>query len=157
MAHLDKDCYNPTGYGKEKVSGFTPEERGSFDNFLKDKEWFDSYRQEFPDEDRAFTYFSARTNARASGEGWRLDYFICSPEFKGAVYRNAIHDNIYGSDHVPISCNLDLFFNSLGRSEMESLSRLTIVKEEKSPLHQIPQKFATQKSIREEGESEPEQ
>lgn len=42
------DVYDPKG--KDKISGFTPEERKSFSDFLKDEKYIDTFRHLYPDE-----------------------------------------------------------------------------------------------------------
>jgi exodeoxyribonuclease-3 len=40
--------------------------------------------------------------------GWRLDYFMVSPDLKERVLAADIYDEVMGSDHCPISLVLDL-------------------------------------------------
>lgn len=60
--------------GKEKIACFTPQERASFEGFLK-RGFVDVYRFLYP-EKQEFTYFSLRTRAKPVNKGWRIDYFI---------------------------------------------------------------------------------
>jgi exodeoxyribonuclease-3 len=46
-------------------------------------------------------------NARANGTGWRIDYFLVSQGLKDRVKEAAIHDDVMGSDHCPVSLILD--------------------------------------------------
>lgn len=47
VAHHDVDVYDPKG--KDKIPGFTPEERQSFGEFLTDHGYVDSFRALNPD------------------------------------------------------------------------------------------------------------
>lgn len=57
-----------------------------------------------------FTYWSARSNARVTNRGIRLDYFLCSEEFRNndgscpnLVDSYILHEDTIGvSDHCPI-------------------------------------------------------
>jgi exonuclease III len=49
-----------------------------------------------------YSFWSARTKARESNNGWRLDYFIVNKEGKEKVLDSEILDSIMGSDHCPI-------------------------------------------------------
>lgn len=46
VAHNDIDVYDTKG--KDKVPGFTPEERSSFGQFLARSTWIDTYRYFYP-------------------------------------------------------------------------------------------------------------
>jgi exodeoxyribonuclease-3 len=35
--------------------------------------------------------------------GWRLDYFMVSPDLKDRIVAADIHDEVMGSDHCPVS------------------------------------------------------
>lgn len=59
-------------------------------------------------EKREYTYFSARTNAKASNKGWRIDYFVVHSNDLSMVSDVTIHKDFNGSDHVPIHLHLDL-------------------------------------------------
>lgn len=72
--------------------------------------FFDSYRHLYPDVTGAYTFWSARTAARERNVGWRLDYFVLSDRAKEQLVDNIINDQVYGSDHCPITLlvNFDL-------------------------------------------------
>jgi len=86
-------------------SGFTDEERGDFHLYLSEG-MVDILRELNPNTHGLYTWWSARTNARARNIGWRIDHFLVSREIKGRVNNATIHDNIFGSDHCPISIEL---------------------------------------------------
>ena len=39
--------------------------------------------------------------------GWRIDYLLVSPALRSAVVDAAIHADVMGSDHCPVSVTLD--------------------------------------------------
>jgi exodeoxyribonuclease-3 len=98
VAHEEIDIYDPKG--KEKVPGYTPEERKSFDNFLKSG-YIDTFRHLHNDEVK-YTFWSARANLRPSNRGWRLDYFIMRNNNISMVVDSTIHNEYMGSDHCPV-------------------------------------------------------
>ena len=46
--------------------------------------------------------------ARERGIGWRIDYFLVSPQLMPKTTGAAILDDVYGSDHCPIELELEL-------------------------------------------------
>ncbi len=102
VAHQPIDVFDPKG--KEKIAGYTPEERESFDNFLKSG-FVDTFRHLYP-EKKQFSFWSARSSARKEDRGWRLDYFIINKEDIGMVVDSTIHGEYHGSDHCPIQLRL---------------------------------------------------
>ena len=104
MCHHEIDIAKPKG--NEKTAGFTKEEREGFTQFLAGG-WVDSFRSLHPKEVK-YSYFSARTNARQSNTGWRLDYFVIDEKGLPAVTESLINNEVFGSDHTPIELQLDL-------------------------------------------------
>lgn len=104
VAHQPIDVFDPKG--KEKIAGYTPEERESFDNFLK-QGFVDTFRHLYP-EKKQFSFWSARSGARKEDKGWRLDYFVINKEDADMVLDSTIHGEYHGSDHCPIQLRLKL-------------------------------------------------
>ena len=105
VAHHEIDISNPKG--NLKSAGFTVEEREEFTNLLKTG-WVDSFRELYPKEVK-YSYWSMRSNARASNKGWRLDYFVVDSEgFKKGVKDSVINNTVFGSDHCPIELTWSL-------------------------------------------------
>lgn len=105
VAHHEIDISNPKG--NLRSAGFTVEEREEFTKLLKTG-FVDSFRELYPKEVK-YSYWSMRSNARASNKGWRLDYFVVDEDcFKKAVQNSEINNTIYGSDHCPIELTLKL-------------------------------------------------
>lgn len=66
----------------------------------------------FDESEENFTWWSYRTRARERNAGWRLDYFYVNEEIKDNVKSATILNEIYGSDHCPVTLELD--FNNEG-------------------------------------------
>jgi exodeoxyribonuclease III len=99
VAHHEIDISNPKG--NLKSAGFTVEERDEFTNLLNTG-FVDSFRELYPKEVK-YSYWSMRSNARATNKGWRLDYFVVDSDgFKKGVQDSIINNDVHGSDHCPI-------------------------------------------------------
>ena len=101
VAHQEIDLSNPKqNKGKH---GFTNEERAGFSNFIANN-LVDIYRKENPTQEGIFTWWSHFAKSRERNIGWRIDYFIISNNIVSTKVNNAsIHNDIFGSDHCPIS------------------------------------------------------
>lgn len=98
VAHQEIDLANPKA--NEKNPGFTSEERGWLDYFLK-KGFIDTFRI-FNQEPDQYTWWSYRFNARARNIGWRIDYFCVDKKSRKRVLDSTIKAEIGGSDHCPV-------------------------------------------------------
>ena len=104
VAHSEDDLANPKpNVGKH---GFTDEERRGFQNFL-DAGLIDTFRL-FTDGNGHYTWWTHWANARARNVGWRIDYFLASDSLKDRIKSASIHPDILGSDHCPVSINIDV-------------------------------------------------
>jgi exodeoxyribonuclease-3 len=104
VAHTEEDLANPKpNIGKK---GFTQEERAGFDNWLK-AGLVDVFRRDHQG-NGYYTWWSHFANARARYVGWRIDYFLVSDKLAGRVKSADIHPKILGSDHCPISLELEI-------------------------------------------------
>jgi exodeoxyribonuclease-3 len=104
VAHTEDDLARPKpNVGKK---GFTAEERSGFQAFL-DAGFVDTLRL-FKQGNGYYTWWAHFGNARANNVGWRIDYFLVSGSLKDKVKAADIHPAIMGSDHCPISLELDL-------------------------------------------------
>ena len=63
----------------------------------------DTFRLRHPEETGAYSWWSYRFKAREKNAGWRIDYFIVSDRLGERVSEAAIHPEIQGSDHCPVS------------------------------------------------------
>jgi exodeoxyribonuclease-3 len=66
----------------------------------------DVFRNKFPDQVQ-YTWWTYRLNARERNIGWRIDYFLVSDFLLPGVKEVSVNDEIYGSDHCPITLELD--------------------------------------------------
>ena len=87
-------------------AGFTDEERERM-RILLGSGFIDSFRFLHPDEEK-YSWWSYRFNARANNAGWRIDYFIVSDRIKDKIKSAEIHNDIMGSDHCPVSIEIDI-------------------------------------------------
>ena len=99
VAHREIDLANPAG--NENNPGFSAPERAWMDE-LVGAGYVDTFRC-FNQEPEHYTWWSYRFNARARNIGWRIDYFIVDPGSRDRVLAAAIHDDVQGSDHCPVS------------------------------------------------------
>ncbi|UCE94512.1 MAG: endonuclease/exonuclease/phosphatase family protein, partial [Flavobacteriaceae bacterium] len=104
VAHRPIDLKNDkTNYNK--TAGYTQIEIDALQNTL-DTGLIDSFRHLHPDE-IAYTYWSYRFKARERNTGWRIDYFLISESLVENLTSSEILSDIYGSDHCPISLEID--------------------------------------------------
>ncbi|USN47153.1 MAG: exodeoxyribonuclease III [Pseudobdellovibrionaceae bacterium] len=105
VAHRDIDVYDPEGLSQE--SGFLPEERKWFDDFLA-AGFVDTFRKLHPDEKDRYTWWSYREKARIGNRGWRIDYVSVTKGLSNKIKRAEILDDQTGSDHCPVLLELDI-------------------------------------------------
>ena len=103
-AHHEIDLARPKE--NEKNTGFLPVERAWMDDVEK-KGWIDVYRHFFPTTKDAYTYWDQKTGARARNVGWRIDYFFTTEDVIPYISKTTIHSDVYGSDHCPLSIDVD--------------------------------------------------
>lgn len=103
-AHQEIDIKNPKA--NERNAGFTIEERTAFTNLLNNG-YTDIYRYLNPNTVK-YSWWSYRFNARANNAGWRIDYFIISNRLINNIVEANIHNEILGSDHCPISLEINI-------------------------------------------------
>jgi len=104
VAHQEIDLKNPKpNRGK---AGFSDEERAKFTELL-DAGFTDTFRNEHPDLPGAYSWWSYRFNARANNAGWRIDYFLTSNGLVPRIQGAHIFPEIHGSDHCPVSLDID--------------------------------------------------
>jgi exodeoxyribonuclease-3 len=93
---------------KENVnhSGFMPEERAGLGEFFECG-LIDTFRTLHKDTVK-YSWWDMVTRARERNVGWRLDYFMVSPDLKDKIVTAEIHDEVMGSDHCPVSLTISL-------------------------------------------------
>jgi exodeoxyribonuclease-3 len=104
-AHQEIDLARPKQ--NAKTSGFLPEERVWLDRYFECG-FVDAYRALHPDAVERYTWWTYISNARARNVGWRIDYFWVSENLMPAVTGAGILSDVMGSDHCPITLDIDL-------------------------------------------------
>lgn len=104
VAHKEIDLANPKT--NVKNAGFTPEERGGFENFIN-AGFVDTFR-EFTTEGGHYTWWSNMANSRERNVGWRIDYFLVSKKIMPEIKKSYILPAVMGSDHAPIAIETDM-------------------------------------------------
>lgn len=104
VAHTENDLANPKpNVGKH---GFTDEERAGFQNFL-DAGFVDTFRM-FTQGDGHYSWWTHWANARARNVGWRIDYWLASKSLENNITDAKIHADVMGSDHCPVSIEVNI-------------------------------------------------
>ncbi len=102
-AHEEIDIARPKT--NHHSAGFTDEERQGITNLIS-AGFIDTFRSLHPDEVR-YTWWSHWGHARENNVGWRIDYFFVSKVLKNNLKSAEIHEALMGSDHCPISIELE--------------------------------------------------
>lgn len=105
VAHKEIDLKNPKT--NRRNAGFTDEEREKFGKLL-DAGFTDTFRHLYPDKECIYSWWSYRFNARKNNAGWRIDYFLVSNRIADKIKEAKIHTDIMGSDHCPVSLELEI-------------------------------------------------
>lgn len=98
------DLVNPQA--NRNNPGFSQQERDKFSELLSSG-FVDTFRHLHPDEVK-YSWWSYRQRARERNAGWRIDYFLVSDFAKDNVKSAEILTDIYGSDHCPVSLEIDV-------------------------------------------------
>lgn len=104
VAHTEDDLANPKPNRGKK--GFTDEERAGFDAWLE-AGFVDTFRM-FTQGNGHYTWWSHFAKSRERNVGWRIDYWLVSESIKDKVKSAKIHADQMGSDHCPVSIEIDL-------------------------------------------------
>lgn len=89
-----------------KSAGYTQREIDGFQRFI-DAGFVDTFRHFHP-QDELYTYWNYVTNGRAKNVGWRIDYFMVPERIMPAVKDGNIHNEYHGSDHCPVSLEIEI-------------------------------------------------
>ena len=103
VAHQEIDLKNPKT--NRRNAGFTDEEREKM-SILLDNGFTDTFRFLHPEE-VTYSWWSYRFKAREKNAGWRIDYFLISDRLRPQLTGATIHTEIFGSDHCPVSVEID--------------------------------------------------
>lgn len=104
VAHTPDDLARP----KENVGvkGFTNEEREGIYNIIS-KKFVDTFRI-FTKGNGHYSWWSHFAKSRERNIGWRIDYVFVSEKLKAKVQKAQIHPEVVGSDHCPVSIDINL-------------------------------------------------
>lgn len=102
-AHQEIDLARPRQ--NQQTTGFLPEERAWIDEVVA-AGYVDTFRHLYPTRAGAYSWWSYIGGARQRNVGWRLDYFFVSPDLQPGIQDAAIHADVNGSDHCPVSLTL---------------------------------------------------
>ena len=103
VAHKEIDLKNPKA--NRGSAGFSDEERACFSALL-DKGFTDTFRYLYPDATGIYSWWSYMFKARQNNAGWRIDYFLTSSRLQTKIVQASIHTEVLGSDHCPVSLDL---------------------------------------------------
>src|SRR3990167_8506217 len=104
VAHTPDDLANPKANEGEK--GFTKEEREGIDKLIA-AGFVDTFRV-FTEGNGHYSWWSHFGHARERNVGWRIDYLFVSENLAPLLTRARIHPELHGSDHCPVSIDLDI-------------------------------------------------
>lgn len=102
-AHTEIDLARPSA--NHHNAGFTDEERQGVSNLLA-AGLVDTFRALHPATQR-YTWWSHWGHARENNVGWRIDYFFISESLRKNLKDAEIYEGYMGSDHCPISIELE--------------------------------------------------
>ncbi len=104
VAHKPVDLARPKA-NYNKSAGFMQEEIDGMDRYTS-RGFVDTFRHFYPDVTDKYSWWSYRAGARGKNVGWRIDYFLASETFVNNISDAAIHNDVMGSDHCPVSITL---------------------------------------------------
>ena len=99
IAHQAIDVYDPVRLSTE--SGFLPEERQWFDQFLQ-LGFVDCYRHFNPEQKKVYSWWSYKELARIKNNGWRIDYICITQGLLKNLKSCEVLMKQEGSDHCPV-------------------------------------------------------
>ncbi len=102
-SHQEIDLARPKQ--NRNTTGFLAEERAWLDEVVE-QGYVDTFRRLYPERTGAYSWWSYIGGARSRNVGWRLDYFFTSPDLEPHIADAAIHTDVLGSDHCPVSLTL---------------------------------------------------
>lgn len=109
VAHKPMDLARPKP-NYNKSAGYMQAEIDGMDNIVA-ADFIDTYRFKNPDTVK-YSWWSYRAGARKRNVGWRIDYFLVSPDLTGLIKNADILNDVMGSDHCPVLLDMDIPNNS---------------------------------------------
>lgn len=104
VAYSEDDLARPKDNKGKR--GFTDEEREGFQNFV-DAGFLDTFRL-FTEGNGHYSWWTHWAKARERNVGWRIDYVLASESLKPHIKSAQIHADVMGSDHCPVSVELEV-------------------------------------------------
>lgn len=103
ICHKAIDIHDPVR--NKNSSGFLPEERQWFDDFVQ-KGFVDTFRH-FNEDPHHYSWWSYRAGARKRNKGWRIDYHLATEAMLPRLKHAAILPDAVHSDHCPVMVELN--------------------------------------------------
>lgn len=100
IAHREIDIHNPVS--NKNSSGFLPEERAWFSDFLE-LGYKDIFRELHPTTADLYSWWTYRAGAKGNNKGWRIDYHLGSATMLKRAQSAKIERELDLSDHVPVT------------------------------------------------------
>ena len=105
VAHKAIDLARPDA-NYNKTPGYTQDEIDGMSTLLKHANLHDTWRDANPNQ-IGYSWWSYRGGAREKNVGWRLDYVLVSERLTSSIHNPDIHTAVFGSDHCPVSVELN--------------------------------------------------
>ena len=105
VAHTAIDLANPNS-NYNKNAGYTQVEIDGLEKYLQNG-FLDSFRM-FNKKPGQYTWWSYMFHAREKNVGWRIDYFLVSEKLKRKIKDAEILSDVMGSDHCPVTLEINL-------------------------------------------------
>ena len=106
VVHQEIDIHDPKTYRDAKLPGVLINEREAMNKYLE-LGYIDVWRILYPVHN-VYSWWNPRVRGRERNIGWRLDYFLIHKIYQNIVINSTIHNEIMGSDHCPISLEIDI-------------------------------------------------
>lgn len=103
ICHKAIDIHDPVS--NKKSSGFLPEERAWFSQFV-DSGFVDTFRH-FNTDPHHYSWWSYRAGARKRNKGWRIDYHLAAEPLTNRLRHASILPDALHSDHCPVVLEID--------------------------------------------------
>lgn len=105
VAHKPIDLARPKE-NYNKAAGYMQEEIDGMDRYINGG-FVDTFRYLHPELTHVYSWWSYRAGARSKNIGWRIDYFLVTPALVPQIRYADILDHVMGSDHCPVTLELD--------------------------------------------------
>ncbi|KAI8916209.1 Endonuclease/exonuclease/phosphatase [Gorgonomyces haynaldii] len=125
IARLQMDHHDPSSFKKTYYRDIQSFEdlpiRKWMEHYLSDLEMTDTFRFFHPTAQKRYTVWNTFLNYRPANMGTRVDYFLTSQSLKPHLIGANLLTDILGSDHCPITLDLDADIKAMSLNESEQL------------------------------------